>query len=77
MAWSHCLAWIPAAALFVSAVPHVVNLVAGYRLPCCVGDVEIRTLGHVIVMDSGAMVAALLLARRFGSFHGGNASGAH
>ena len=75
MAWPHCLAWFLAGALLVNAVPHVVNLVAGYLLPCCVGDVEIGTLGHVIVMGSGAMVIALLLARRFGRFHGGNASG--
>ena len=49
------------------------NLVAGYVLVCRVGDFDLHSTADVAVLGLGALLLALMMARRFGRFHGGNA----
>ena len=49
------------------------NLVAGYVLVCRVGDFDLRSTVDVAVLGLGALLLALVMARHFGRFHGGNA----
>lgn len=49
------------------------NLVAGYVLVCRVGDFDLHSTVDVAVSGLGALLLALLMARHFGRFHGGNA----
>ena len=49
------------------------NLVAGYVLVCRVGDFDLHSSLDVAVLGLGALLLALMMARRFGRFHGGNA----
>src|ERR1700723_3429905 len=52
------------------------NFGAGYVLVCQVGDFELRNSFDVGVAGVGAMaMAAVMLARGFGRFHGGNSPG--
>ena len=48
------------------------NLVIAYLLTCRVGEFGMRTTDHVIALGLGVLVMALLTARLFGRFHGGN-----
>jgi hypothetical protein len=50
------------------------NLVAGYVLVCRVGDFDLRSTVDVAVLGLGALLLALMSARHFGRFHGGNAA---
>ncbi|MBO0753054.1 MAG: hypothetical protein J2P53_13130 [Bradyrhizobiaceae bacterium] len=49
------------------------NIVVGYLLVCHVGDFELRNTVDVAALGAGAFLIALLSARRFGRFNGGNA----
>jgi hypothetical protein len=49
------------------------NLVVGYVLVCRVGDFDLHSSVDVAVSGLGALLLALVMARRFGRFHGGNA----
>jgi ABC-type branched-subunit amino acid transport system permease subunit len=49
------------------------NIVVGYVLVCRVGDFGVRDTGDVATFGAGAFLIALICARRFGRFHGGNA----
>ena len=49
------------------------NLVAGYVLVCRVGDFDLRSTADVAAVGLGALLMALVTARLFGRFHGGNA----
>lgn len=49
------------------------NLVVGYVLVCCVGDFDLRSSLDVAALGLGALLLALLVARHFGRFNGGNA----
>ena len=49
------------------------NLVVGYVLVCRVGDFDLHSTADVAVLGVGALQLALVMARRFGRFHGGNA----
>jgi hypothetical protein len=49
------------------------NLVVGYVLVCRVGDFDLHATADVAVLGVGALLLALVMARRFGRFHGGNA----
>jgi hypothetical protein len=49
------------------------NLVAGYVLVCRVGDFDLRSSLDVAALGLGALLLALLVARHFGRFNGGNA----
>ena len=51
----------------------VLNIVVGYVLVCRVGDFALRETGDAVALGSGGLLTALLLARHFGRFHGGNA----
>jgi hypothetical protein len=51
------------------------NVVVGYVLVCRVGDFGLRDTGDVAAFGAGAFLLALLGARHFGRFHGGNAPG--
>jgi hypothetical protein len=51
------------------------NLVAGYLLVCQVGDFELRNPTHVLAAGLGALIMAVVSARGFGRFHGGNTPG--
>lgn len=51
----------------------VLNIVVGYVLVCRVGDFGLRDTGDAVALGSGGLLTALLLARHFGRFHGGNA----
>jgi hypothetical protein len=48
------------------------NLVVGYWLVCRVGDFELKNNGDIIALGAGAVLIALLSARQFGRFNGGN-----
>jgi hypothetical protein len=48
------------------------NIVVGYMLVFRVGAFDLRSTAHVLAAGLGALAIALLLARRFGRFHGGN-----
>lgn len=48
------------------------NIVVGYVLVCRVGDFELRNTGDVAAFGAGAFLIALLSARQFGRFNGGN-----
>lgn len=48
------------------------NLVVAYLLLARVGRFELRQTKHVVVMGLAALLMALMLARSFGRFHGGN-----
>ena len=48
------------------------NLAVGYVLVARVGSFELRKTRHVVVLGIGVLVVALMLARSFGRFHGGN-----
>ena len=49
------------------------NLVFGYVLVCRVGDFDLKNTADVAALGLGALLMALLAARQFGRFHGGNA----
>lgn len=48
------------------------NLAVAYVLVVRVGRFELRQTRHVVVLGLGALLMALMLARAFGKFHGGN-----
>jgi hypothetical protein len=48
------------------------NLAFGYVLICRVGNFDLRSTDHVLVVGSGVLLAGLMLARGFGRFNGGN-----
>ena len=48
------------------------NLAVGYLLVCRVGDFELQTTADVTALGLGGLSIGLVLARRFGRFHGGN-----
>lgn len=48
------------------------NAAVGYVLVFRVGVYDLRSTGHVLATGLGAISLALMLARRFGRFHGGN-----
>jgi hypothetical protein len=48
------------------------NLVVAYILLVRVGRFELRQTRHVVVLGLAVLIMALLLAYRFGRFHGGN-----
>ena len=49
------------------------NLVVGYVLVCRVGDFDLHSSADVAAAGLGALLLALMMARHFGRFHGGNA----
>jgi len=51
------------------------NLVVGYLLIWQVGAFDLRSLADTGVTAAGALLMALMLARAFGRFHGGNSPG--
>ena len=48
------------------------NLVIGYLLIGRVGEFDARSIEHVTASGLGGLLMALLMARMFGRFHGGN-----
>jgi hypothetical protein len=51
------------------------NLVVAYLLICRVGDFDLRASEYLIAFGLGILLMALLTARMFGRFHGGNSPG--
>ena len=49
------------------------NLVIGYLLIGRVGEFDARSTDHVLALGLGVLLMALITARLFGRFHGGNA----
>jgi hypothetical protein len=49
------------------------NLVVGYVLVCRVSDFDFKDTSDVVALGLGALSIALLSARLFGRFNGGNA----
>ena len=49
------------------------NVAVGYVLVCRVGDFGLKDMGDVAAFGAGAFLLALLSARLFGRFNGGNA----
>lgn len=56
----------------VNALWGFFNLVIAYLLIGRVGEFGVRTTDHVIALGLGVLAMALLTARLFGRFHGGN-----
>ena len=50
----------------------MINLVVGYVLVARVGRFDLRQTKHAIILGLGILLMALMLARAFGRFHGGN-----
>ena len=50
----------------------VFNPILAYLLVARVGRFDLRQSKHVVALGLGALLMALLLARAFGRFHGGN-----
>ncbi len=48
------------------------NIVIGYVLVFRVGSFDLRDLGDIVAFAVGGLAIALMLARHFGRFHGGN-----
>jgi hypothetical protein len=57
----------------VNALWGFFNIVVGYVLVCRVGDFEMRHSGDLAAFGAGAFLMALVSARQFGRFNGGNA----
>jgi hypothetical protein len=51
------------------------NIAAGYCLIWQVGDFDLRNPIHVLAAGLGALLLAVMSARLFGRFHGGNSPG--
>lgn len=51
------------------------NLVVAYLLICRVGAFDLRSTEHVVALGSGILLLAVVTARLFGRFHGGNTPG--
>lgn len=51
------------------------NIVIGYLLVWRVGDFELRDTSDVVALGIGALAISLMLARHFGSLHGGDLQG--
>jgi hypothetical protein len=51
------------------------NIAIGYVLIFRVGAFDLRNTGHVLGIGLGTISMALILARGFGRFHGGNSPG--
>ena len=48
------------------------NLAVAYLLICRVGSFSLLNTGQALTLGAGMLVMALMLARAFGRFHGGN-----
>ena len=48
------------------------NIVIGYLLVCRVGAFDLRDFGDITAFGAGGLAMALLTARHFGRFNGGN-----
>ncbi len=59
----------------VNALWGFLNLALGYALICRVGDFDLRSTEHVVALGLGILLIALMSARLFGRFHGGNSLG--
>lgn len=59
----------------VNALWGFLNLAFGYVLICRVGNFDLRSTGHVVALGLGILLMAMMLARTFGRFHGGNSPG--
>jgi hypothetical protein len=51
------------------------NLVVAYVLICRIGTFDLRAWDHVVVLGLGVLLMAIISARSFGRFHGGNSPG--
>ena len=51
------------------------NLAVGYVLACRAGEFDLRSTEDVTALGLGTLLMALLMARMFGRFHGGNSPG--
>jgi hypothetical protein len=49
-----------------------INLVIAYLLILCVGNFDLRAAEPTIALGLGALLLSVLMAKRFGRFHGGN-----
>ncbi len=47
------------------------NLVVGYLLVCRVGNFDVRRPRHALLVGTGGLAMAILLARQLGRLHGG------
>ena len=48
------------------------NIAVGYMLVCRVGSFVLKDLADAVALGVGVLVMALILAKQFGRFHGGN-----
>jgi hypothetical protein len=48
------------------------NIIVVYVLVCRVGTLDLQDMGEVAAFGAGALATALLTARHFGRFNGGN-----
>ena len=56
----------------VNVVWGVFNLAVGYVLIARVGSFDPRSTPHIAAFGLGVLLFGMLMARRFGRFHGGN-----
>ena len=48
------------------------NIAVGYALVCRVGSFVLKDLADAVALGVGVLIMALILAKQFGRFHGGN-----
>ena len=48
------------------------NLAISYLILCRIGDFALKDTADIVALGAGAFLIALLLARHFGRFNGGN-----
>lgn len=53
------------------------NIAVGYLLVFRVGTFDFRSTSHVLAAGLGAVAMAMMMARMFGRFHGGNIKETH
>jgi hypothetical protein len=56
----------------INVIWGIANLVAAYLLILRVGTFDLRSTADAVTLGLGMLVLALVLARRFGRFNGGN-----
>lgn len=51
------------------------NIIVAYLLICRVGAFDLRSTPDVVAAGAGILLMSLMMAHRFGRFHGGNSPG--
>jgi hypothetical protein len=59
----------------VNVIWGFINLILGYIFLCRIGNFDIHSTGHAVILGLGILLMGVFTARNFGQFHGGNHPG--